>query len=332
MSQVNSIIDRLRRDGHLSSADVRVTPLSGGVSSDIYLVEDGSEKWVVKRALEKLKVKDDWFADVSRNRFEQEYLNYVGAHLPEAVPGVVFTGDGYFAMEYLGDGFANWKRLMLDGRYELDVAERAGRILGTIHRISQGDRTARERFDSTDNFHQLRSEPYLVTTGKRHPDLTATFEAEVLRLESTRECLVHGDYSPKNILVSKFRLVVLDCEVAWYGDPAFDLAFLLTHLHLKAIHRPSASSVLAAMARKSVDAYLAARKIDSRKCSALLQRTSRLLLMIMLARIDGKSPVEYLTEPELKNWIRRFIRKALLENAGTLTDVSTTWYRQAAEL
>ena len=260
-----NILDQLKRDGHIRSSTARATALTGGVSSDIYLVEDGSEKWVVKRALEKLKVQEDWFADISRNRFEQEYLTYVGAFLPEAVPCVVFTGDGYFAMEYLGNSFSNWKQSMLNGRYEPAWAHQAGRTLGVIHRTSSGDEHARKRFDSTDNFHQLRSEPYLVFTGSWHPELTAMFEAEVSRLESTRECLVHGDYSPKNILVSESRLVVLDCEMAWYGDPAFDLAFLLTHLHLKAIHRPSASSILAAMVGKTLASYFTARHLDDRE-------------------------------------------------------------------
>ena len=328
----NSILDQLLRDGRLSSANATVRPLAGGVSSDIYLVEDGSKKWVVKRALEKLKVQEDWFADTSRNRFEREYLKYVGAFLPMAVPRVVFEGDGYFAMEYLGEGFTNWKQLMLDGRYEPDYAEQAGNTLGVIHQTSLGDEAARECFDSTGNFHQLRSEPYLVTTGSRHPDLTAMFEAEVIRLESTRECLVHGDYSPKNILISESRLVVLDCEVAWYGDPAFDLAFLLTHLHLKAVHRPAASSVLATMVQRAEASYLAARKLDHHDGTEFLQRTCRLLLMILLARIDGKSPVEYISDPVSKEWVRQFTARALLKNAGTLTDVSADWFEQIERL
>lgn len=327
-----SILDQLLHDGRLSSTDATVTPLTGGVSSEIYLVEDGEKKWVVKRALEKLKVQEDWFADTSRNRFEREYLKYVGAFLPKAVPKVVFEGDGYFAMEYLGEGYANWKQSMLDGRYEPEYAQQAGHMLGVIHQASLGDREARKSFDSTTNFHQLRSEPYLVATGGRHPDLTAMFETEVIRLESTRECLVHGDYSPKNILISESRLVVLDCEVAWYGDPAFDLAFLLTHLHLKAVHRPAASSVLATMSRNAVTSYLAARELDNRAGTEFLQRTCRLLLMILLARIDGKSPVEYISDPASKEWVRQFTSRALLKNTSALTDVSAAWYEQIARL
>ena len=328
----NSILDQLLADGHICSLDARAEPLAGGVSSDIYLVEDGQHKWVVKRALAKLKVQADWFADTSRNHFEHKYLTYVGAFLPEAVPRVILEGDGYFAMEYLGDGFANWKTLMLDGRYELDHAVRAGKILGIIHKTSQGDVQAQERFDTTTNFHQLRSSPYLVTTGRRHPDLTGLFEAEVSRLESTRECLVHGDYSPKNILIAEDRLVVLDCEVAWFGDPAFDLAFLLTHLHLKAVHRPKAASVLSSMVQGAVAAYLAVRRLDENDVAQLRQRTHRLLMMLLLARIDGKSPVEYLTDPSLKEWVRQFTRQALLANKGAPAKFSDKWFKEVARM
>jgi len=145
---------------------------------------------------------------------------------------------------------------------------------------------------------------------------------------SDRKCHTVG--RQQNILVSETRLVVLDCEVAWYGDPAFDLAFLLTHLHLKAVHRPSAAPMLANMAKQTVTTYLAARVLNSRAIEELMQRTCRLLLMLLLARIDGKSPVEYLTRSAPKKWVRRFTRQALLKNSKTLSEVSADWYRQVS--
>ena len=224
------ILKLLRADGLLRTDHARAVPLTGGVSSDVFLVEDGPRKFVVKQALAKIKVHDLWQADISRNRTEFEYLNFVGRVLPEAVPKVFAAGDGYFTMEYLGEGFVNWKQMLLLGQCLPEHAAQAGRTLGMIHRVSSGNAEAARTFDTTENFHQLRSDPYLVTTGQRHPELREYFERETIRLESTRECLVHGDYSPKNILIGNGRQVILDCEVAWYGDPSFDLAFLLNHL------------------------------------------------------------------------------------------------------
>jgi len=322
-----SFVDQIFLDGHIIKKDVKVTPLSGGVSSDIYLVDDGVKKWVVKRALAKLNVREEWFADISRNYFECEYLKYVRTFLPEAVPKVEFEGNGYFGMEYKGGEFSNWKQLMMNGNYELVHAFRAGKILGTIHQTSFGDSQVRNRFDSIANFHQLRLSPYLIATGQRNPDLTHLFAAEVARLESTSECLVHGDYSPKNILVSKTHLVVVDCEVAWYGDPAFDLAFLLTHLHLKAVHCPKKASTLSLMVHSAISSYLSARVLNNNETTEFLMRTHQLLLMLLLARIDGKSPVEYLTDSVPKRWVRQFVTSALLKGNGTLNETSDNWFR-----
>ena len=207
--------------GLISSEEVIITPLKGGVSSDIHLVQQGNRRFVVKQALAKLRVKDDWYAPVSRNRVEQEYLRYVGEILPRAVPGVIHSDaeEGLFVMEYLGEGYRNWKTLLLQNQIDSRLALEAARILGTIHKASWGDFKTREMFDTTGNFFDLRLESYLLATGNRNPVLRNHFEAESKRISETRECLVHGDYSPKNMLINENRMIILDCEVAWYWDP-----------------------------------------------------------------------------------------------------------------
>src|SRR5215475_3856984 len=93
------LIELLRRDG-IIGADARLRPLSGGVSSEIFLIEDSGPLRVVKRALPTLRVADVWNASVSRNLFEQRYLKYVSRFLPESVPAVLANGAGYFVMPY----------------------------------------------------------------------------------------------------------------------------------------------------------------------------------------------------------------------------------------
>ena len=119
----------------------RLTPLNGGVSSEIYLVEDGAERFVVKRALAKLKVEAEWFADVKRNRSEWEFIRYVARFLPQAVPVLQYcsAADHYFAMEHLNGQFSNWKQLLLAGQGREEDARRAGNLLAQIHRRSTGD-------------------------------------------------------------------------------------------------------------------------------------------------------------------------------------------------
>lgn len=305
--------------------DARATPLTGGVSSEILLINDGATRFVLKRALPKLKVKDDWFADVSRNHFEQEYMMYVGDFLPDAVPKVLHSDPehGFFTMEYLGDDHANWKKLLLDGKADAGHAHRAGEILGTIHHRSWTDKAVRRRFDTTENFYQLRIEPYLITTGQRHADLRRYFFAEARRIAETRLCLVHGDFSPKNILVGDGRLVVLDCEVAWFGEPAFDLAFLFNHFMLKSLLYPRAAEPFLAMVEAAWAAYSA--QLAPNELLGLEQRIARLLPMLMLARVDGKSPVEYLIEDDRKNFIRRFVAGALPAEPRQIAQITDPW-------
>ncbi len=327
--KIEPFIEVLRRDGIVHDAAARITPLTGGVSSEIYRVEDGAKTFVVKRALAKLKVRDDWYADVGRNHSEQLYLSYVAKFLPDAVPAILEARPqhGYFSMEYLGTGFDNWKRLLLDGCCNVNHAQMAGDIMGRIHRCSAGDPEAAKLFDTTANFHQLRLEPYLLTTGQRHPDLRQLFEAEVQRLAVARRCLVHGDFSPKNILIKGQRMVLLDCEVAWYGDPAFDVAFLLNHLLLKALYHAPRDLRMAAMIQTFWKHYTAAVG-DVFEVAAFEPQVARLWLMLLLARVDGKSPVEYLTDESRRHFVRKFVYTNLRTGNLLLAELTQLWFSQ----
>jgi 5-methylthioribose kinase len=267
--------------------------LTGGVSSEIYRIDVGGQTIVVKRALKKLKVKADWFAEVSRNRYEAAFLRYVGGFLPNSVPKVLHQGEGYFVMEYL-DGYRDWKSLLKEKTCKLDHAQQAGALLGKIHIHSFGDSTVAKQFGATANFLQLRISPYLHHIAERHPEVAEIINEEAGRLTHTRECLIHGDFSPKNILISSDRLVLVDCEVAFYGDPAFDFGFLLCHLLLKALlHAPDPVEYIN-LTNAFMTFYQNQWNINTVAFTDLERRTARLLPMLLLARVDGKSPVEYL--------------------------------------
>jgi aminoglycoside phosphotransferase (APT) family kinase protein len=201
---MDPFMDILRRDGVVSSADATLIPLTGGVSSEIYRVEDGPRTFVVKRALEKLRVEADWRADVSRNRFERMYLERVAAIVPGAFPEVLSAHDGYFTMEWLGGDWENWKSRLLAGDCRLEDASAAGRILGKIHGATAADPVLLEEFDTTPNFIQLRLDPYLMELARKYPEHRSHIETEIDRIATTRECLVHGDYSPKNMLLLSY--------------------------------------------------------------------------------------------------------------------------------
>jgi aminoglycoside phosphotransferase (APT) family kinase protein len=325
MSQTADFLEVLRRNGHVSDPQARFTPFSGGVSSEIYLVEDGPKRFVVKRALAKLKVRDDWFADVSRNASERDYLECVGRIIPGSVPRLYFScpAEGYFGMEYLGAGFSSWKDLLLAGEFKIRHVELAAGILGEIHERTAANGAFLKQFDTTTNFHQLRVEPYLLTTGARNPALRAIFDSEARRIESTREALVHGDFSPKNILIHGDRMVLLDCEVAWYGDPVFDVAFLLNHLFLKSLHHAPRGNEVDGMVNAFWRTY--AMKRSTADTAAIERRLVPLLLMLMLARVDGKSPVEYLT-PAKRDFLRTFICQHLPSTPDSLAEIRGIWF------
>ncbi len=314
-----------------ASAEAVITPLTGGVSSEIVRVEDGGRSFVAKRALAKLKVQDDWRADPGRCRYEHRYMTTVAKFLPDAVPRVLRTDDdgGWFAMEWLGAGWTNWKDEMLAGHADPLTAAEAGRILGEIHRRTCGRDDLRRAFETTENFEALRLDAYLLTTGRRHPPLEAFFRAEADRIRATRECLVHGDFSPKNILRNGARLVILDCEVAWYGDPRFDLAFLLNHLHLKALHHAPHGTPFAALVAAARDGYFRARGLDNAATAAFDREVGHLLLLLLLARVDGKSPVEYLAAaPAKQDFVRRFVSIRLDAKPDRLAALSASWFRE----
>ena len=324
MAGQNTFLELLHRDGVVHSTDARLVPLSGGVSCDIYLVEDGADRFVVKRALEKLRVAADWFADIHRNRTDWEYIRYVSEFLPDAMPRLrqCSATDNYFAMEYFNGKFSNWKHMLMAGQAKVEHAARAGTILAEIHRHSTGDAEAMRLFDTTPTFFQLRIEAYLLATGAKHPALRSEFEAVAARLGKARECLVHGDFTPKNILVSDERMVLLDCEVAWFGEPAFDVASLLNHFFLKSLfHAPNDFGM-----RAMIESFWSAYQ-STRPSSDLEPRVGRLLLMLMLARVDGKSPVEYFNASH-QQFVREFVTKHLPLENFSLRHITNEWFNQ----
>jgi aminoglycoside phosphotransferase (APT) family kinase protein len=319
-----SLVEYLRRSGLLSGSEPDVIPLAGGVSSDVLLVADGRRSVVVKQSLEKLRVKADWHSNTARNTTEYEAIRYASSLFPDAVPELlqVDRENRLFVMEYLGEEYTPWKSQLLQGRIDLALAGSTAKLLATLHSQSWMRPELRAQFNTGADFHDLRIEPYLLTTGQRHPHLRDHFEAEANRLQSTSLALVHGDWSAKNILVSPGRSVVLDWEVAWFGDPAFDAAFFLNLLYLKSLFNRSCASEYLALMREFRETY---RCLMPHFDEQLARRIVQLTLLLMLARIDGKSPVEYITSESDKELVRAFVGKMLNDGVDNFQDVDVHW-------
>ena len=303
--------------------------LTGGVSSDIWRVEvPGRPAFCVKRALSQLRVAQEWKAPVERNAYEIAWMQTAATVVPEAVPRIlgVDMQARLFAMAYLDPGrYVLWKQQLRDGNASIATAQAVARALARVHAATAGQVKVAERFPTDDIFYAIRLEPYLVATGRRHPDLAPALNALVETTARSKRALVHGDVSPKNILIGPEGPVFLDAECAWYGDPAFDVAFCLNHLLLKGVwNRGAVDDFLACY-----DAFAAAYfdRVTWESSADLEQRTARLLPGLFLARVDGKSPVEYITQESERELVRRTAIPLLRQPPARLTEIRDAWKR-----
>ena len=304
----------------------RWQPLTGGVSSDIWRVDIAERSLCVKRALARLKVAAEWNAPLSRNAYEWAWLTFAARHCPANVPEPVAHDDraGLFAMSFLDPRHHPvWKQQLMDGVVVPGTAQAVGDVLGRLHRASAGRPEIAAAFDTVDNFFALRLEPYLIAAAGRHPDVASPLFKLVARTAGTPRVLVHGDVSPKNILVGPAGPVFLDAECAWYGDPAFDLAFCLNHLLLKCLVRPLCQDLLLRSFEALQAGYFA--HVDWEPRPALEERAAQLLPALLLARVDGKSPVEYLTDEAQRARVRAVALPLLKAPAARLRDVMEAW-------
>jgi aminoglycoside phosphotransferase (APT) family kinase protein len=311
-------------DGTSAPAFIRLT---GGVSSDIWRIERDRRSLVVKRALEKLRVTEDWRAPVTRNAAEARWLAVVRGIVPEAVPAVLYHDEsaGLFVMDYLPPETAPvWKAQLLAGAVDPGFAEAVGRTVGRVHAATAGRPELAERFDNAASFHALRIAPYLEASAARHPDLAGAIGAVAEATAGRRDCLIHGDVSPKNILAGPHGPIILDAECATCGDPAFDLAFCLNHLLLKGVHADDPEPLRESFSRLADGYFAAAAGLDR---GAIETRAAALLPALFLARIDGKSPVEYITADADRDLVRGVAARFLRTPANRLADIAEEWTR-----
>ena len=301
-------------------------PLTGGVSSDIWRIDTARGPVCAKRALPKLRVAADWRAPIERNRYEARWLEVARTAQPGSAPRVLgqHPALGVLVMEWLAPiDHPNWKVLLSQGRVDLGTARAVGTTLARIHAHAAAHPELAAEFDTDAIFFDIRLEPYLVASARRHPDVAPQLEALVEVTRSTKRSLVHGDVSPKNILVGPRGPVLVDAECAWWGDPAFDLAFCLNHLLLKCLWVPAATDRFLAAFEGLAEAYLAGARWEPR--AAIEPRAAALLPGLLLARVDGKSPAEYLTEARQRATARATAVEWLRQPVTTLSALARGW-------
>ena len=321
------ILDSLSRMGLMASgSDASGEALTGGVSSDIWRIDLPGGPVCVKRALAKLRVEADWRAPVARNLYEARWMRHAAEAVPGAVPALLGQDNsaGALAMAYLPAAeYPLWKAELRDGHADSAFADAVAGTLVRIHAATAADPALAAEFPTDDIFYDIRLEPYLVATARAHPDRADALLALVETTRANKRALVHGDVSPKNILHGAAGPVFLDAECAWWGDPAFDLAFCLNHLLLKCLWTKPARAGFLACFEALAARYLAG--VAWEDPAALEARAAHLLAGLLLARVDGKSPVEYITAEADKDRVRRVARALLADPVERLNAVCQAW-------
>ena len=307
--------------GRYLGRECDVQLLGGGVSNTVLLVTAAGNRLVLKQSLEKLRVEQDWFSERGRIFRESAALRVVGSFLPPgSAPDVLFEDRKNFCvgMTAAPPDAETWKSQLLRGIIREETAERVACILGTVISRSWENRDLAAQFGDQTVFDQLRLDPYYRTTARRHPDLAAHFERLIEQCNLRRTSLVHGDWSPKNFLIAGEQVMAIDFEVIHFGDPAFDSAFLLNHLLLKSLYMPERERRLKSAARRFWGVLM--RFIPPR-AGWFESATIAHLAGLLLARIDGKSPVEYVTEAAVKDRIRLIAREMMLHPPSSVPEV-----------
>ena len=333
----NNAVEYLLRNGLISSAQAAsaiARELGGGVSNVVVRVDFAgpSSSLVIKQSLPRLRVQQEWLADRARIHREAASLRYLEGLLPgSAVPRVVHENreQFLFAMTAAPPGARTWKVDLLSGRVDTRVATEVGRLLGAMHQQSAVSNQAippeLQEFADQHCFVQLRVDPYHRATALAHPDLAEAIESEAQTMLDRRLCLVHGDYSPKNVIVTgteaRPTAFLLDFEVVHLGNPVFDLAFMLNHFTLKAIHRPDLALRYNLAATAFWSAYCSNAPTFTMDVMSLQRDAIRQMGVLLLARVDGKSPVEYITSNLDKSKVRRIARDILTGPIRSLSDL-----------
>lgn len=297
------LLGYLRDTGRIVPTEIpSMRKLSGGVSNKtLLLTRPNGESWVIKQALPKLRVRSDWFSDPARIEVEANGLRYLPRVTPEgSIASLLFqdTAQNLLAMEAVPEPHQNWKERLLGGDIDQQFFGQFAQLLGSIHR--EGFRLRHELgpvFADKRFFKTLRLEPYYEHTATVVQQAAPFLEELVVWTLSRSDTLVHGDFSPKNILVHHNQLILLDHEVLHFGDPAFDIGFSLTHFLSKALHLPPKRQALLSAAQFYWRLYL--DEVRGMPWFAHLDfRAAQHTLASLLARVCGRSPLEYLNKEE----------------------------------
>jgi hypothetical protein len=310
------------RDVFCEASELLPVYFSGGVSSTVAMVSNERKSVIVKQALPQLKVTEEWLCDPARMHIEHEALSTYARLVPDNVPHPIFYDEDNFIMvrEAVPDNYPMWKMQLLNGLLDFATARRTIDVLLTVHNEAASLENIRDTFNDNRYLYILRINPYIEYVINKHPFLKEKSENVCRTLMQEKITLIHGDFSPKNILVSPDKVFILDMEVACFGHPAFDIAFLMTHFLLKSIKHKEWCDAYLNMLSYMAEIYFSG--VTCMNAVELERESVNIMAFILLARVDGKSPAEYITEEADKELIRRISLSMINDVPYSFADVT----------
>ena len=272
-----------------------VEELTGGVSNVVLAVKSGDKDLVLKQALPQLKVAAVWKADQRRAIVEANGMKLLHSITPGSVPELIdFDPEDFtLTMERLPRSCTVWKSDLLSGVIKPSIGADLGNILATWHIFGADNKEARDAYMEDSLFDQLRVTPFYRAVAKVNPPLDARIQELITEISTAKITLVHGDFSPKNIMITDTnKPIVLDFEVMHTGNPVFDLGFISAHLLCKYLRNEDEAhkKPLRETAISFINSYAQACNIEVAKS------LPHHVAVIALARVEGVSPVNYLDE------------------------------------
>lgn len=299
-------VDYLRSKGWVPADEVlQVEELSVAQSSTVMRVTSPVRRWVVKQALPKMKSDPEWEASVERSLREVACQKYLETLLPLGSVPPIYHHDPdnfLFVMEGAPADCQLWHDAMMEGKTDAEVAASAGSLLGNIHRLSYLDEEALHEFGDKHFFHELQLSPFYDSVAKVYPKLADKIGAHAALLATSNVCFIHGDFTARNIVVAPHRLILLDFEAGHFGHPSFDLALMVCHLTLKTVRFREKKEDFMPLIITFWTAYLQSANFENETWHA--RACLPQLGCILLSRVDGKSPIDYLPDEQDRQRMR----------------------------